>query len=214
MVQSRAATPSKQATSETTASVNGQLTASKAALHPTVTSGRCWQFSHTGSSQPLASTTPTTSHDQPNTQDPVSGARFDDASGVQAPGPPPPDGWGRPPCTRRPPGRRAPCQGPTPASATAPGRGRSQDSAARICRSDAWWPCGPYATTIASASSSKSTRSTTARSTLRSLAHSPADGTPFPFLAAPALDSRNHSRGAAFGHIGGLRATLLALGCR
>jgi hypothetical protein len=66
---------------------------------------------------------------------------------------------------------------------------------------------GRTATTIASASSSKATRSTTARSTPSSLAHSPADRTPFPFLAAPALDSRNRSRGAALSHIRGLRAT-------
>jgi len=70
MVAEPSSKTSKQAPSATTASVNGQITAPKAALHPTVTSRRCSQFRHTGSSQPIASTTPTTSHHQPNTQDP------------------------------------------------------------------------------------------------------------------------------------------------
>jgi hypothetical protein len=62
-----------------------------------VTSGRCWPFRHAGSSQPVASTTPTTSHDQPNTQDPVSAGRLR-PQGAAQPAPtrtPVPDGLSR-----------------------------------------------------------------------------------------------------------------------
>ncbi|HET9880086.1 MAG TPA: hypothetical protein VFQ81_12385 [Candidatus Limnocylindria bacterium] len=60
---------------------------------------------------------------------------------------------------------------------------------------------GRTATTIASASWSNSTRSTTACSTPSSLAHSVADRTPFPFSRIQPSTSRNRSRGTACSHI-------------